>query len=247
MIPAPTQGVKQVHVMALPNGVDSIIVDMEAIDTAWVTAMTSLGERIEERVRRWSVEEGGPEVRPEATRDVFRAHQYAATGRFADASRVLEDVLSDDPTRTPAWDLLLRSRVGLGDLDGALRTASAWSRSGSEGAPSSEEVRELAAAIDGDGTEGYWEWTLQRLEARENDDPAPRMAFATAHAALENEEEAFTYLVAALERGEPGIFAIRSDPAWDNVRSDPEFRELGRQAQQMMYSRSRPPGGRPPR
>ena len=146
-----------------------------------------------------------------------------------------------------AWDMLLRSRVGLGDLEGGLRVASAWSRSGSRDAPSRDEVGRLAESVADDGSEGYWDWTLNRLEEREETNPAPRMALATAHAALGEEDEAFEYLIAAMERGEPGILAIRSDPAWDPVRAEPEFRELGRQAQRILYSRSRPPGGPRPR
>ena len=68
------------------------------------------------------------------------------------------------------------------------------------------------------------------------------MAFATAHAALENEEEAYAYLVAAMQRGEPGILAVRTDPAWDALRAEPAFRELGRKAQQILYARPRSPG-----
>ena len=247
MIPAPSDGQKQIHVMALGNGADSIVIDLEAMDTAWVTAMTSLGERIEQRVRRWSMESGAGVDRSEPPRDAFRAHQYVATGRFAEASDVLEDVVRENPEDGRSWELLLRTRVGLGDLGGALRVAAAWSRSGAEGAPEREEVGDLAEDIEDDGADGYWEWTLERLEEQEETNPAPRMAFATAHAALRNEEEAFEYLIEAMERGEPGVLAIRSDPAWDAVRAEPEFRELGRQAQRILYSRSRPPGGPRPR
>ena len=38
------------------------------------------------------------------------------------------------------------------------------------------------------------------------------------------------------------VLAIRSDPAWDELRADPRFRELGRQAQRIRYLRPRHPG-----
>jgi TolB-like protein len=242
MIPAPDQGGHQVRVLALPNGVDSIAIDVAAFDTAWVAAVTSLGERIEERVRAWHPE-GGPEGdRADLSREALRARQYLSAGRFAEASRVLEDVVDEAPEMDPAWAMLVRSRVGRGDLDGAVDAVEDWSTSGSPGAPSPTQASELEAAVERDGSDGYWRWTLEHLRAMEAQGlPAQRMEWATAHAALGNEDQAFACLVAALERGEPGVLAIRSDPAWDELRADPKFRQIVRQAQHVRYARPRPP------
>jgi TolB-like protein len=242
MIPAPEDRVRQVHVLALPNGVDSIAVDVGAFDTAWVAAVTSLGERIEERVRRWEPEGDRRADQADVTREAFRARQYMSTGRYAEASRMLEDVVEEAPHMDPAWDMLARSFVGQGDLDEAVDAVEEWSESGSPGAPTAARASGLELAVEMRGSDGYWEWTLEHLEELEAQGlPPQRMEWATAHAALGNEDQAFAYLVAALERGEPGVLAIRSDPAWDELRSDPKFRELARQTQQIRYMRPRPP------
>jgi TolB-like protein len=244
-IPAPTAGSKEVHVLTLPGGTDSIVVDRHAFDTAWVSAMTSLGERIEAKVRRLTIVDDP--TGSALSRETLRARQYVTAGRYAEASELLEDVVREDPAAGRAWELLLRSRVALSDLDGALRVASAWSRSGAEGAPTSDEVQALDGSVQRDGTEGYWAWTLGRLQRRDAaGERVARMELATAHAALGQADEAFDYLVDALENGEPGVIALRSDPAWDRVRSEPEFRQLGREAQRLLYSRPPPPGA-PPR
>jgi tetratricopeptide (TPR) repeat protein len=242
MIPAPEDRVRQVHVLALPNGVDSIAVDVGAFDTAWVAAVTSLGERIEERVRRWEPEGDRRADQADVTREAFRARQYMSTGRYTEASRVLEDVVEESPHMDPAWDMLVRSFVGQGDLDEAVDAVEEWSESGSPGAPTAARASGLELAVEMRGSDGYWEWTLEHLEEREAQGRTPqRMEWATAHAALGNEDQAFAYLVAALERGESGVLAIRSDPAWDELRGDPKFRELARQTQQIRYMRPRPP------
>lgn len=244
MIPAPETGPRQVHVLALPNGSDSIVIDMTVLDTAWVAAVTSFGQRIEERVRRWAPDEDARQDQADVSRDALRARQYLSTGRYAEASRVLEDVVEQSPEMDPAWEMLLRAYVAQGDVDEVVDVVDEWREAGSRGAPDRASARALELAIEEEGAEGYWRWTLDRLREREiQGQPAPRMDWATAHAALGNEDEAFAYLVAALERGEPGTLAIRSDPAWDGLRADPEFRELARQAQKIRYMRPRPPGG----
>jgi pentatricopeptide repeat protein len=144
----------------------------------------------------------------------------------------------------PAWEMLLRAYVAQGDVDEVVDVVDEWREAGTRGAPDRASAQALELAVEEEGAEGYWRWTLDRLREREiQGQPAPRMDWATAHAALGNEDEAFAYLVAALERGEPGALAIRSDPAWDGLRAEPEFRELARQAQKIRYMRPRPPGG----
>jgi len=244
MIPAPER--KQVHVVAMPDGGDSILIDMGVLDTAWVAAVTSLGERIEERVQRWSAESRGPESAPSAeAREAFRARQYVSSGRYSEANRILTDLVESAPEMDPAWDMLTRSRVGLGDVDGALQAVRGWESSGARNAPDGDEVEELELAIDAAGPSGYWSWTLGRLERLAAEGARVSLVdIATAHAALGQRDEAFELLVAALARGEPGVLGIRSDPAWDEMRSDPRFRELARETEKVRFMRTRPTGDR---
>jgi hypothetical protein len=145
----------------------------------------------------------------------------------------------------PAWDMLTRSRIALGDVDGALGSVRGWQTSGAPNAPSRADVTALESAIEAEGERGYWSWTLARVEALEEAGRrVSSMDIATAHAALGNRDEAFDLLVAALERGDPAVLGIRSDPAWDEMRSDARFRELRRQTENIRFRRPRPPEGR---
>ena len=240
MIPAP-DGVKQVHIVRMPNGMDSVEVDITAFDTAWVAAVTGLGERIEERVRRWSgdMERGGSGAW-DPSRAAFQARRYLGSGRYEEASEVLTRIVQDSPEFGPGWEMLVRTQIVTGDVDAATRTVQAWSDSGASGAPDESEVSELGLAVETNGTRGYWNWTAERLKVLDaGGNRVPRMELANAHAALGNADEAFNYLTEALERGEPGVPGIRSDPAWDDLRSDPRYREIGQQAQSMRFSPGR--------
>lgn len=70
------------------------------------------------------------------------------------------------------------------------------------------------------------------------------MEFATAHAGMGNDDEAIEHLIEAITEGEPGVFALWSDPVWDGLRSDPQVKELGRQSRFMRFPASRRPPGR---
>jgi TolB-like protein len=229
---------KAVHVMTMAGDGDSIVVDLSAFDTAWITATTSLGERIEEQVRRVS-------FGPTGGRATLDARQLMSAGRYDEASDVLEAIVEGNPGSVQAWEMLARSRMASGNAVDASRVIERWHDSGVAGAPDEAWVLSLQEATEREGTRGYWEWTLDRLTAREADgEPVPRTELATAHAALGHADEAFGYLYQALEAGEPAILALRFDPVWDELRNDPRFRDIGRQAQQIRFS---PAMRRPPR
>ncbi|MEM7413984.1 MAG: tetratricopeptide repeat protein [Gemmatimonadota bacterium] len=243
-IEAPETGTKEIHVMAFDDMGESIEVDVSAFDTAWVATVTTMGEQIQDRVTRWRSDHEG---RPAGSGLAFQARQHLAGGRWGEASDLLEAAIAESPEMAPAWEMLVRSRMAMGDNDAARTAVQAWHDSGAPGAPSETDVANLTLAIELQGSDGYWQWTAQRLQQMEAEGrPVPRMEFATTHAALGNADEAFAYLLEALERGEPTIMSIRSDPAWDELRADPRLREIGRQAQEVFRSmpRRRPPGPR---
>lgn len=222
---------KQIHIVALSGSMDSILVDMTAFDTAWVSAMTGFGEGIEKRVRRSMPE------RDAASRNALEARQLMSSGRFLDATAVLEDVVNESPQLGRAWDMLVRSHVSAGDPSRAVETIREWHESGAQGAPSAAAVASLEEAVRGQGTEGYWSWTLDRLESAESRGrPAPLTEMAAANAGLGNEDEAFRLLFSAIERGDPGVLSVQSDPVFDGLRGDPRFRELVRQARRLRFS-----------
>lgn len=239
LIPAPPPTARQTRVIALPGGADSIVIDMHMIDTSWVTAVTSLGERIEERVSRMTPGDD----RSATDRAFFRARGHLVSGRHYEAANLLEQVVAEAPEAAAAWDMLIRAYVSTGALDEAARAAEEWRDSGAPGSPGSGEVTALRRALTAAGSSGYWAWKLERLERAEaSGEHVHRMEYATANAALGNRDAAMRYLVDAIEAGEPSVPSIRSDPAWDSMRRDPAFRALSRQVETLHLTRSRPPG-----
>lgn len=236
VIPAPTDAPKATQVVSIPGEPDSVTINMEAFDTAWVTAATSLGRRIESQVRRRSTVVEGED----GARETFEARQLLASGRYAEAARELEEVVAETPDAGAAWDMLARAKIATGEPREAVRVIERWNRSGAVGAPTDQQLVTLRDAMATDGLRGYWAWVLERNEELEAEGvPVPRMTLASAHAALGHSDQAFAYLVEALENGEPGVLGIRSDPVWDRLRGDPRFREIGRQAQIMRFSSGR--------
>lgn len=242
--PAPDglTGKGSVQVVRLPGREDSVVVDMAAFDTAWVAPMTTMGERIEAQVRRQT----GSVTRNESDRLARDGRRLIGAGRFEDAETVLRSAVTVAPETDEAWDLLLRSHVTRVDLEGALEVAAEWAAAGGTAAPDSAAVTELEAAVATDGDQGYWRWRADRLESAASDGARIQsFDLASTYAALGDEDQALEYLVRALRAGEPAVMTIRTDPAWDDLRSSTRLREILREAQRLRLNTPprRPPGG----
>ena len=226
--------------MVLPDGSDTLRIDVGGFDTACVASFTTLGERIEERVRRWS--DAGAGAGPSGPdRETGYALRYLGGGRFADAARILEEVVDETPEHDRAWSALVHARVSQGNVRGAVDAVERWHEAGGPEAPDATSVEALTAAVRQEGRAGYWSWRLERLESlRAADRPVSAMDLATAHAALGNDREAVELLVEATEGGDPAVVRIRTDPAWDDLRTDPRVRAIAREADRL---RTRRPGG----
>ena len=240
MIPAPESPESTVHVISVNAGQDTIIIHKPMLDSGWVAAQTGLGERIATRMRIRELSARADET----DRAFMEARQQALTGRFQEAIMHLERVVSNRPQKSEAWDLLARIQVSAGELRSGVQTLDGWRESGAPGAPSRDDIRSLLELIRADGPQGYWTWRLDRLEERVADDAhVPFMDLATAHAGMGEDDEAIEYLIAAIREGEPGVYALRSDPVWDELRSDPRIKEIVRQSQFMRpVLRRGPPG-----
>lgn len=242
MVPdAPLPG-SGAHVIPMPGTFDSVRIDIAGYDTTWVAAVTGLGERIEERVRRLELRSFEAEGRARAV----EARQLMSRGRYAEGARLLEEAVTEDPGNGPAWDMLARARASSGDPDGAVDAVSQWQASGASGAPDEASAAGLRDAVRAEGVDGYWSWELERLSRSSvAGEVAPRAELATAHAALGQRDEALRYLSEALAQGELGVLAIHSDPVWDDLRSDPRFQQLARQVRTLRFAPIARPPGRP--
>lgn len=236
-------GLGSVHVMRIPGREDSVVFDMTGFDTSWVAPVTAMGERIETRLRRQT------EVvtRGETGRLAQDGRRLIGMGRFEDAENVLEAAVSVSPENDDAWDLLLRSHMTRGDVDGALEAAGRWTAAGGPSAPDDTALMELETAVETTGPPGYWAWRVQRLEsAVETGAAVHDFDLASTYAALGDEERALEHLVRALRAGEPTVMTIRTDPVWDDLRANQRLREILREAQRLRFNSPRgprPPGG----
>ena len=229
-----TSGTTQAQRLAPYGDGSTIPQGTVAFDTTWVAATTGLGQRLEEQVRRKSMDtlQSGA-----AGRQAFEARRLMASGRFAEASRALERVVLELPDAGPAWEMLARSYVGSGNASAAADAMARWQQSGAPGAPGAESVDRLSAAVMDEGERGYWTWRLDELDTLEGTGRGvPRIELAAAHAALGHDEEALDLLSEAVENGEREVFTLRSDPVWDDLRGDRRFRAVERQAQVMRFA-----------
>lgn len=113
-----------------------------------------------------------------------------------------------------AWLLLEQAQIASGDFDEAAATVIQLSgHSGGQVSP--EEAEALEDAVDRDGARAYWAWKIDHLERRQAaGQPVLPSQFAMAYAGLGQNEQAFVYLDSALAEKDPGLFTLRSHPAW---------------------------------
>jgi len=242
-VPAPTHeaaGTSTVRVVTIPGMPDSIRVDIASFDTEWISAVSGLGQRLEERVRQHFMREGSNPGRQQT----LAARQLMGSGRFVEARGMLEEVVIGSPDIVPAWEMLTRSEVSEGDVSGAVDVVVRWQQTGAVGAPDEQVVSRLQQAVEDDGVQGYWTWTLDRMEEAEDEGrDVPHAALAAAHAGAGDDEAALEHLRVALERAERGLQTLRWDPVWDDLRSDERFQELVREALALRFAPSNRRGG----
>ena len=128
----------EVHVVAGEAG-------SVTLDTAFVTAMSALGRRIEETVReqRLAAVQQGHASRARA------AGQLMASGHFEQAVDLLEEIVDENPDQPQAWEALARACLADGETGDAVEAMIEWSRTGSEDAPSSARPARRAPPIVG--------------------------------------------------------------------------------------------------
>jgi len=227
-----------------PGAAVTVVPDVPGLDTAWVAAMTQMGRRIEEQVRRktYDSEQAG------RIQQFLAARQLVAGGLFTEATKVLSDLVDKAPEMDAAWELMARAEVSAGDPQGAVGAIEGWSARGGSDAPDEESVRALRSAVTADGARGYWTWVRARLdERRAAGGPVSLTEYAAAQAGSGDKDGALATLERALERHERGLVSLQSDPVWDALRSDPRFTEIARGSRAMHYEpvpRERTPGRR---
>ena len=212
---------------------DAVIESVSVLGTDWASAMTSLGQRLEEQGRKRTMDgQRGGEVQ-----QALAARQLIGAGRFGDATTLLREIVTSTPEAGPAWELLVRAEISEGDADEASAVVREWSESGASAAPTAAAVAVLDQAVRENGVRGYWGWSLARLEAKlASGGSVSHTDLAAALAGTDDNEAAFTHLAAAVAAGERGVLTLRTDPVWDRLRRDPRFTELAGQARAIRFA-----------
>ena len=236
-IPAPNTAIPAPPVSA--SG--SRRVPLAELDTAWAMATTEIGRGLEDAVSRRILRT----ARTDAGRQIFVARRLAGDGRIDSAIEVLETLLVDHPNTGPAWETLARMHASAGDVAAAVATMRRWSTYGWPEAPGAEALDRLEQAVASGGTAGYWSWQLDRLLAIQAEGrPVAPTSLAEASLWSGDSEGALDQLREALETSDPRLMMLRTDPAWDPLRSDPAFAGIVREARARFAPPERSRGGR---
>jgi len=198
---------------------------------------------------------------PEARSTVRRLVMLRTTGDFRLLADSLRSLMANGVIMEEiGWELIAQIEATAGNPNGLADALQDWSRSGVEQAPSEEEADSLATSLRREGTEAYWRWWLDELNARaESGRRVPLTELATAHVGAGRHEEALALLARAAEIGEPHLLRILTDPTWDKLRRHGEFVAAARKARELnrpsyrergmegTRQEGRPPGERDPR
>jgi TolB-like protein len=221
------------------RGPDSIP-EVPVLDTAWVAAMTQLGRRIEEQVR----DQASEAERQGRMSQVLAARQLTVSGNFRDAVGVLHGLVASNPDFDPGWEQLARAQLASGEVDSTVATLDQWRAAGGRGAPTTEEITALRAAVKENGVKGYWSWALQRMEQRKaQGQHVSRAELAAAYSALGRTEDAFAVLEEGVSQGDRGLLMLDADPVFDPLRSDPRFAEILGKVRTLRFTAGRRPPG----
>jgi tetratricopeptide (TPR) repeat protein len=150
-------------------------------------------------------------------------------GGFAEAAALLDSVLTQYPQSQEAWDQLMRARVALEQVDGAVDVVAGWNAAGAPGAPGAASLTTLRQSVARDGALGYWEWRRDYLLGQQQaGNPIVHADLAAAYAAVGDRARAYEQLDEALaaEPPELRIYAIPADPVWDPLRREPRFQRI---------------------
>ena len=207
-------------------------ITLPELDSTWATTMSQMGRRIEEQVRIRSAD-GEREGR---IARLIAARRLMTAGMFDEAVRMLSAVVDEAPEFDAAWEMIARARISAGDVQGAVGAIEGWSQRGGPEAPDQAEYEALRESVTLSGARGYWQWTLQRLDARRAEgQPISNTDYAAAQLGIGDEDGALASLEKALARHERGLVSLQSDPLWDPLRPDPRFIDIARRARALRW------------
>ena len=106
-------------------------------------------------------------------------------------------------------------------------------------------VRDLREAFDENDPNSYWQWRRGYDSARlDRGERVSDVEVALTAVGLGDIDSALAHLASAVQKRDPALLAIRNNPLWDPLRSDPRFQEIARGMRDLWRRAGDVPAGR---
>ena len=182
----------------------------------YLTAMERFDDALAESQRLLELDPLSPASRNHLGWHYMHAHQFdQAIGEY-------QKVLALDPNFAEAHRQLAEAYAEKGRFDDAVaETLKRWELIGR-----ADEVPALKLAYAKSGWKGFWEKRLQLTQERSKHDFMSPAGTASIYAALRDTDQTLNYLERAYREHDIDLVYLKVDYAYDNIRSEPRFREL---------------------
>ncbi len=168
---------------------------------------------------------------------------FLETGRFDSAAVAFEEILDTDPRMVQAWIGLEEAHLRQGHYEGAVEVREQRILATQGEVPEARAaVEHLHATFEEDDPASYWRWRQDhnaRLEAQGEHVSETEKAMVAV--GLGQHDVALRHLEAAVQSRDPALVTLRSNAAWDPLRSDPRFQDVVRGVREVWRNRGRPP------
>ncbi len=192
----------------------------------------SLGEELERATdsigRRyvWESTRIGRRSRPPSRS--LAAARFLEAGQFDSAAAAFTRIVEAEPRADPAWSGLETTHLLQGNYAGAVDVRSDWILATRGDSPESRAaVQDMREAFDPNDPKSYWQWRREYDSARlGRGERVSDVEVALTAVGLGDIEAALLRLESAVQKRDPALLAIRNNPLWDPLRSDPRFQEI---------------------
>ena len=154
---------------------------------------------------------------------------YYLQRRYDDAIESLEDAARTDPTLASTHEL---SALVLEQKNQRLEAVERYLRARVLSATQPDYPALLKTAYIKNGWEGFWRQELTYLKDRARSQYVPATRFADVFLRLGDTREALGWLGRGIDEHDERVVALKVDPSYDALRSDPKFEELARRVSQ---------------
>ena len=174
------------------------------------------------------------------------AARFMEAGQFDSAAAAFARIVEAEPRAGPAWAGLETSHLLQGDYAGAVDVRAEWILATRGDSPEARAaVQDMREAFDENDPESYWQWRRGYDSARlDRGERVSDVEMALTAVGLGDIDSALQHLESAVRERDPALLAIRNNPLWDPLRSDPRFQEIARGMRDLWRRAGDAPGGR---